>query len=106
MIPATIVPAMIATIVWLNDVCGSTYGVTISAIAAMISMTKGRCRVSIAGPPSLATRDAEQPARPQHEHERHRDEQHHVRVRGIEHRRDADDLASDDAAKHRPRERS
>src|SRR6185437_4203331 len=85
---------------------GSTNGATISATAATVSTRRKRRCLSIGGPRLLAPGHAEQPARAQHQHERHRDEQHHVRIGGVEHRRDADDLPGDEAAQYRAGERS
>src|SRR5271154_4709323 len=88
-----------------NPRCGRTKGVAISAAAVNASTTKGRFGF-MRGPRSLAARRAKEPVGAEHQHERHRDEQHDVGVAGIEHRRDANDLAGDEAAKNRAWERT
>src|SRR5262245_10394338 len=84
-------------VVGVNPRYGRTKGAAINPTAANISMRKGRC-LSMRG--SFPTGCAEQSVRTQHEHQRHRNEQHHVRVARVEHGGDADDLASDEAAQN------
>src|SRR6185312_808770 len=84
-------------VVGVNPRYGRMNGAAISAAAVRASTRKGRC-LSIRWPYSFAAGGAEQTIRPQHQHERHRHEQHHVGVAGIEHRGDADDLAGDEPA--------
>src|SRR5690242_11351233 len=74
---------------------GSTNGTAISTAAVTISARTGRRR-NISSDPSFAAARAEQAAWAHQQHERHRREQHDVRVAGIDHRREADDLAGDE----------
>src|SRR5271166_1128362 len=85
--------------------CGSTKGAAISAMTVNASTTKGRFAF-MQGPRSLAARRAEEPIGADHQHKRHRHEEHDVGIAGVEHRRDADDLAGDETAKHRSRKRA
>src|SRR5215471_3617043 len=55
---------------------------------------------------SFAAARAEQAMRAKQQHERHRSEQHHVRVAWIDHRGEADDLARDEATEHCAGERT
>src|SRR3954471_9063240 len=79
---------------------GSTKGAAIRPAAVRISTKKGRC-LSIRPLASFAAGRAEQPVWTQHEDQRHGDEQHDIGIAGVEHRGDADDLAGNQAAKHR-----
>src|SRR3569833_4221183 len=84
--------------------CGRTNGAAMRPIAVSTSTRRGRF-LTIWGA-LFATGGAEQPVRTQHEHQRHGREQHDIGVTWIEHRADADDLAGDEAAEHRARERA
>src|SRR5579885_3644522 len=77
-------------------------GATIRPAAVSASIRKGRC-LSMSAPLLFPAGGAKQPVRAQHQNQRHGDEQHDVRIARVEHRRNADDLPGDQAAKHRPR---
>src|SRR3954465_118492 len=84
---------------------GRMNGATISAAAVSASTRKGRF-FSIGRAGSFAPRGTEKPVGADYQHQHHRREQHDVGVTGIKHRGDTDDLARDEAAEHRARERT
>src|SRR6185312_7768974 len=75
---------------------GSTQGAARSPRAVSPSITSGRR--SISAPDSRAPAQAEQALRPDQQDQRHRREQHHLRIGRIDHGGEAQDLAGDDAA--------
>src|SRR5262245_21692694 len=79
-----------------NPRYGSTNGAAISPTAVSATMLEKRC-LNIRRLCSFAGRGAEQTVRPQHQYQRHGDEQHDVGVARVEHRCDAYDLAGDQA---------
>src|SRR6185369_467478 len=83
---------------------GSTNGAAISASAVSVSTRKRRSCITRTC--SFAPGRAEQAVRAHDENQRHRGEQHHVRVAGIDHRGEADDLAGNQADEDRARERA
>src|SRR5215831_321648 len=83
----------------------STNGATIKAIAVTVSIRKRR-GLSMKRQCLLAALRTEEAARPEQQHERHRCEQHDIGVAWIDHRRDADDLSRNQAAKNGTRKRS
>src|SRR3954464_16036260 len=85
-------------VVGVKPRCGSTKGAAMSATAVATSTRTGRF-LTIGR--LLASGRAEQAIGPQHQHQGHRDEQHHVGVTGVDHRGEADDLARDQAAELR-----
>src|SRR5262245_61358662 len=91
------------TVFGANPRYGRTNGARINPAAVKVSISNGRRPMPL--PPSYTTRHSEQAAWPYHQHERHRREQHDVGVAGIDHRRDADDLAGNEPAKHGARKR-
>src|SRR5689334_18936357 len=66
-------------VVGVNPRYGSTKGAAIKPTAVNTSTMMGRL-LSIADRASLAPGGAEQPVRPQHQHQRHRHEQHDIGV--------------------------
>src|ERR1700722_13377510 len=85
--------------------CGSTKGAANNTMTVNISAMSGFF-MFIRGPRSLAACHAEESIGADHQHQRHRHEQHDICIAGIEHRRDADDLAGYEASKPRPRKRA
>src|SRR5690242_17202831 len=85
---------------------GSTKGTAMRPIAVSVSIRKRRWPSISARSLSFPASHAEQAVRPHHQHQRHRREQHHVRVAGVDHRCEADDLARDEATEYRAGERS
>src|SRR5215471_770125 len=89
---------------------GKVNGAAMSAITVSVSTRKRRlpaisCGSSFAGA-SFPPFGSEQAVRPDHQDERHGGEQHDVGVAGIDHGREAHDLAGDQAAQHRARKRA
>src|SRR5262245_326745 len=82
-----------------NPRYGSTNGAATSATAVSATMLEKRC-LNMRRLCSFAGRGAEQTVRPQHQYQRHGHEQHDVGIARVEHRCDADDLASDQATEN------
>src|SRR5438132_936698 len=76
---------------------GSTNGTATRTAAVTISTRTGRL-LNIGRKPLFAAARAEQAARAHQQHHGHRGEEHDVRIPGVDHRREADDLAGDQPA--------
>src|SRR6185312_7864615 len=103
------IPNRPQTRIWLRvpgakPIYGSTNGTTIrpSAVNASIS----GIRRNIKPPRSCPASRAEQPLRPQDQHERHDRKQHHLGIAWVDHGRQAENLPGDQSTQDRTRKRT
>ena len=88
-----------------NPIFGSTYGRDDQSEGRQPSRRSDRIPRRVCDHVRPGPR-AEQAARTHDQHERHHQKQHDLGIAGIEHRCEAEDLARDQAAEHRARERA